>query len=298
MLDAFRDQVTSLGSRYEMTTLEAAVAFLCGRYRPQTDLCLLTFDDGLKDHYTDVLPILTHHHIQGLFFPATSCLEGRVATVHKVHFLMAALEFAEYRKALLSRLEALRPGTPTVGSAEDVARAYPWDPPEVGALKYLANYGLPQPLRDRIIGDLFAAYLGDDESFAKELYVTWDELREMQRHGMLVGGHSHQHLPLSGLSRQEQFSDLSHSFELLRKHLEPQAMWPFSYPYGRYDASTVQILHELGATCAFTVEAGLNDARQSLFTLRRLDPNDLSGPARAVVSTVAATSGSPANRVC
>ena len=87
---------------YEMATLESTLAFLQGTYTPARNLCLLTFDDGLKEHYTDVTPLLADSGIQGIFFPITSCLqEHRVASVHMNHFLMAALDFAVYQQRLL-----------------------------------------------------------------------------------------------------------------------------------------------------------------------------------------------------
>src|SRR6266850_5047152 len=75
MADDFRRQVAWLNERYEMATLESALALLAGSYQPKRDLCLLTFDDGLKDHYTEVLPLLAELRIEGLFFIITSCLE-------------------------------------------------------------------------------------------------------------------------------------------------------------------------------------------------------------------------------
>src|SRR5919199_1467305 len=171
--DEFRRQVAWLGERYEMATLESALAFLAGRYQPARDLCLLTFDDGLKDHYTEVLPHLSERRIQGLFFVITSCLEGRVASVHKNHFLMAALEFDEYRRAFLQRLAELSPETSTEVDVEQVRHAYRWDTPEVAAFKYLLNFRLPEALRDRILDDLFVEYLGDEKEFARELYLSW-----------------------------------------------------------------------------------------------------------------------------
>lgn len=95
----FRSQVALLSGRYEMATLDSALAFIAGKYQPKRDLCLLTFDDGFKEHYNDVLPILAERRIQGLFFVITSCLEEqRVVSVHKNHFLMADLDFEEYRQ--------------------------------------------------------------------------------------------------------------------------------------------------------------------------------------------------------
>lgn len=68
LTDDFRKQVDWLCERYEMATLESALAFWHGEYAPPRDLCLITFDDGLQEHYTDVLPILAERKIQGMFF--------------------------------------------------------------------------------------------------------------------------------------------------------------------------------------------------------------------------------------
>src|SRR5262245_10648640 len=84
----FRRQLTALQGQYEMATLESALDFLQGTYRPSCDLCLLTFDDGLKEHYTEVAPMLLDHGVQGIFFVITAGLEEhRVASVHMNHFL-------------------------------------------------------------------------------------------------------------------------------------------------------------------------------------------------------------------
>src|SRR4030095_477954 len=153
--------------RHEMASLESALAFLAGEFQPKRDLCLLTFDDGLKDHYTEVLPVLSEQGIEGLFFIITSCLEGRVVSVHKNHFLMAALEFDEYRQAFLKRLGELSPKTSTAVDSNRVQRTYRWDAPDVAAFKYLLNFCLEETLRDRVLDDLFAEYLGDEKTFAR-----------------------------------------------------------------------------------------------------------------------------------
>src|SRR5215470_5585259 len=75
LIDDFRQQVDELSSKYEMASVESALDFMTGEYRPRRDLCLLTFDDGLKEHYAYVTPILAETGIQGLFFLITGCLE-------------------------------------------------------------------------------------------------------------------------------------------------------------------------------------------------------------------------------
>src|SRR5437868_5507340 len=129
LLDDFAKQVSALAGRFEMATLESALAYLSGAYTPARDLCLLTFDDGLQEHFAEVTPILAERHIQGLFFVITSCADGAVvAPVHMNHLLMASLDFTTYRDAFMKILR--ESGTP-VAPAEPadtgtLRRTYPW----------------------------------------------------------------------------------------------------------------------------------------------------------------------------
>jgi peptidoglycan/xylan/chitin deacetylase (PgdA/CDA1 family) len=276
--DAFRRQVAWLCERQEMATLESALAFLAGEYQPERDLCLLTFDDGLKDHYAEVLPLLSERRIEGLFFVITSCLEGRVVSVHKNHFLMAALEFDQYRQAFLKRLAELSPETSTEVDTKQVLHTYRWDAPEVAAFKYLLNFRLEESLRDRILDDLFVEYLGNEKAFARDLYLSWDEARQMQACGMVIGGHSHSHVALATMDSDRQRADLETCTGMLHERLKPQTFWPFSYPYGKtnsFNPLTIEAIHDLGFACAFATEVGDNRVGQDLFSIRRIDTKDI-----------------------
>jgi peptidoglycan/xylan/chitin deacetylase (PgdA/CDA1 family) len=277
MLDDFRQQVVQLSSQFEMASLESAVDFLNGEYRPRRDLCLLTFDDGLKEHYREVLPFLAERHIRGVFFLITSAVQERkVASVHMSHFLMAALDFQEltssfFRKAVELCSDSFSP--PNV-DAEAATLTYRWDSPEVARFKYLLNFRMEPDLRDRVLRELFTAYISDETAFADSLYITWDEARQMQRSGMAMGGHTHQHQALAGLTPRELSSDLEACSRLLHQNLLVQAVWPFSYPFGKKDSfnlRAVRNLQQLGFRCAFSTEVGDNRRGADVFMIGRTD---------------------------
>ena len=275
----FEAQVESLAGRYEMATLESALDFLAGSYLPRRDLCLLTFDDGFKDHYTDVLPILAQRGIQGLFFVVTSCVEEhKVLPVHKNHFLMAALGFEEYRDGVLKCLAELSADTSTDVDMATAQRTYRWDTPEVAALKYLLNFRLEEDLRDRLLDMLFAQHLGDEAEFSHQLYLSWEEAREMQSAGQLIGGHTHTHVPLARLDDERQRADLEKCACILRERVSPQTLWPFSYPYGKSDTFntvSIQALRDLDFACSFSTEVGPNAPNTDPYAIRRFDPKDV-----------------------
>jgi peptidoglycan/xylan/chitin deacetylase (PgdA/CDA1 family) len=260
-----------------MATLESAMEFLNGTYKPSRSLCLLTFDDGLKEHYSEVTPFLAERKIQGIFFLITHCVdERRVASVHMNHFLAASMEWTKYRSEFIENLKSIDGDTAlrTRVDPEKAARTYPWDTAEVANFKYFFNFVVGSRARDRAIKILFDRHLGSEANFSNELYVSWKEAREMQRMGMMIGGHSHRHRPLSNLRRLELRLDLERCRCLLDKHLLPQTDWPFSYPFGKSDSFSEQIISELkllSFDCSFSTERGSSAPGSDIFSIRRVD---------------------------
>jgi peptidoglycan/xylan/chitin deacetylase (PgdA/CDA1 family) len=276
-VDAFRAQVQWLSEEFEMCSLEAALEFLGGTYRPRKDLCLLTFDDGLKEHFTEVMPILAERRIQGLFGVITGCVEtGSVAPVHKNHFLTAVLSFEEYRTRMARELDELSPGlTDQLKVDADVAqRSYPLDTREMASFKFMVNFLIHADVRDAAIRNLFVEVCGAESAFSSELYMNWQEIRALQSAGMLIAGHTHWHRPLSTLSPEELEFDVKTNRELLDAHASAQTRWPFSYPYGKrnsYSPEVIGRLKEARFDCAFNTENGHNVANTSLFEICRTD---------------------------
>ena len=277
LLEDFRAQVSELAAQFEMASLESAMDFLSGEYRPRRDLCLLTFDDGLKEHFTDVTPILHEKRIRGVFFVITGCLEEKkVAAVHMNHFLLASMEFEEYADAFFRKVVSMCPDAfaPLNVDASRAAQTYPWDTPEVARFKYLFNFGMDSDLRDRAVRELFTQQISDEATFAESLYITWDEARKMQKAGMAIGGHTHQHKPLSNISPRELDSDLETCHRLLHQNVAPQAVWAFSYPYGKKDSfhlRSVRKLQQLGFRCAFSTEVADNRRGADRYMIGRTD---------------------------
>ena len=275
LIEDFRRQVEMLSQSFEMAGLEAALDLLGGRYHPRRDLCLLTFDDGLKDHYTDVMPFLAERRIPGIFGVITACIEEhRVATVHKNHFLMAHLPLDSYCTAVMEGM--IEEGCSVEVDPIAAERSYPLDDPDTAALKYLINFLIEPSVRDGVLGRIFARYLGDESGFASRLYMNWDEVRQLQSAGMLIAGHSHEHNALSTQDHGALKADVERCRHLLDTRLRPQHLWPFSYPYGKansYSRSVIARLQECGFVCGFDTERGPNTAGADLFQLHRVDCN-------------------------
>jgi hypothetical protein len=195
------------------------------------------------------------------------------------HFLMATLDFDVYRSAFLRRLQDLIPRAITASAVDPTVaqRSYRWDSPEIASFKYFFNFVVDAQVRDQVLHSLFEEKIDTEDAFSQALYFDWEEAKQMQAAGMIIGGHSHQHRPLATLSVEELQWDLRTCQRLLGDHVRPQALWPFCYPYGKtnsFNAAAMSQLEKLQFACAFSSDVGTNRPGSNIFALHRLDCKD------------------------
>ncbi len=87
--DGFKRQLDYLENKYSIIQVQQLIDFKLGGRLPE-NACLLTFDDGYKDHFQFVMPELIKRKLQGSFFPpAKSVLEREILDVNSIHFILA-----------------------------------------------------------------------------------------------------------------------------------------------------------------------------------------------------------------
>jgi peptidoglycan/xylan/chitin deacetylase (PgdA/CDA1 family) len=115
---------------------------------------------------------------------------------------------------------------------------------------------------------------GSDPSF-----LTWKQVRGLERRGVEVASHTVSHAGLTGLSDQAALNELVRSRKTLERKLGHRVPW-LAYPYGDYDAHVESLARQAGYRLATTTVWG---ARQSarrplgLERLRVLDSTHVSG---------------------
>ena len=68
--DGFKRQLDYLSVNFSIITAEQLLSFAIGEEKKlPLNACLLTFDDGFKDHIQYVLPELKLRNLQASFFP-------------------------------------------------------------------------------------------------------------------------------------------------------------------------------------------------------------------------------------
>lgn len=103
-----------------------------------------------------------------------------------------------------------------------------------------------------------------------DAYLNWDQVRMLDKSGLItIGGHTidHPNLASETLSQQE--------YEIVqgKQELEQELGHPvqdFAYPYGSYNASTLQIVEEAGYETAVTTQPSDYQAPGYQYTLSRI----------------------------
>jgi sugar transferase (PEP-CTERM/EpsH1 system associated) len=260
--DLFEQQIVHLRQHYAVLPLTEAVDRLRARDLPPRALAV-TFDDGYRDNFECALPILKKYGIPATFFVVTGALDGKnrlmwdevMSRVRQIHDegTAGALLREPVPDWLAEKLRLLAAGEPADRVGERIAR----DMNRV-------------PVRERESGMAALRRVTPDSAYADPPLLSWDEIREMRRAGMLVGAHTVTHPFLDELDETTARNEIQGSVHTLKERLgEPIAL--FSYPRGRFKESLKPLLQECGIEAAVTTQAGRNSPGVDPYELRRLD---------------------------
>src|SRR5688500_2370366 len=101
----FEVQLDELSHQHTFVAWPAIGAALKGDRPLPNSACLLTFDDGVRDHYLNVFKVLRDRNLSGLFFVLARDEADGLILAHKIHFLLAGLGLAGLRQAIWEKLD-------------------------------------------------------------------------------------------------------------------------------------------------------------------------------------------------
>ncbi len=281
-VELFKEQIRHILKYYTVIRMEELIAGVKKEKILPDNSLLLTFDDGYKDHFEFVFPILDGAGVQGSFFPSAKAIqEQRVLAVNKIHFILATVaDKKQIVSDIFVELDKFREEYSLARNEyyyQKLAIAGRYDAAEVIFIKRILQRELPEKLRNLIIDLLFYKYVAKDErSFSQKLYMDVDQLKYLRQKGMYIGSHSYDHYWLDTLPPEKQVKEIELSLEFLKKTGCNIEDFVFCYPYGAYNESLLTILKEKGCSLALTTEVAIaNLEKNQRFALPRLDTNDL-----------------------
>ncbi|MGP9468256.1 polysaccharide deacetylase family protein [Halomonas sp. TP35] len=251
--------------------------------RPENALpegVILTFDDGLIDHYRYVRPILLERDIWGIFYVSSASLQAQeLLNVHRVHYLLG--RFGGSR--VLNALEKLLDDSLLIDGFFEQLKVSPYSMQSMDdhslRVKKVVNYALKPECKDIVLKKLFQEFVGNESEIAQDFYMNAAQIREMVDEGFTFGAHGKSHNLLTKFSKGALTREVTGSVQSLNTVLEKPSN-TFCYPYGGPDSWNEQVLSELqlqGITYGFCVDSSditPIDIKQRPLCLPRYDCNE------------------------
>jgi peptidoglycan/xylan/chitin deacetylase (PgdA/CDA1 family) len=271
----FAAQISGLATKWTIAK-EAQVEDAIGEGRSgnAAALCLITFDDGLKEQMRAVRWLMRQNLSAMCYVPTAPVVERRVLDVHKLHIVRTLRSDAALAISLSNKFGPLFSAT----DRDIAARQYPYDNDDARQVKYFLNFVVANEARREWLNRLFRELVGSEAEVADALYMDREDIRELARHGML-GTHGHSHAPLATLSASGVRQEIARSLDIL-EGITGIRVRGIAYPYGGSSAANETvggIAAELGLVYGLTMRAGVNGTAElaNAMLLSRIDTNDV-----------------------
>lgn len=259
---AFRERMRWIASWCNVLPLADAVALLERGELPARAVAI-TFDDGYADNATVALPILREASLPATFFVSTSFLDGGIMWNDAVIEAVRRAPGPVLDAACAGFDVASNGGLPIASAAERkvaIGRL-------LGTMKYL-----PQDERQARVDALVAA---TGVELPRDLMMTGEQVRELARAGMGIGGHTMTHPILTRLDASEARREIAEGRDRLQS-LVGQPVTLFAYPNGKpdtdYGTAHVRMVQALGFRAAVSTAPGAARCGDSPFELPRFTP--------------------------
>jgi peptidoglycan/xylan/chitin deacetylase (PgdA/CDA1 family) len=243
-----------LVNNYHVVSLEEAIRLLETGQSLRDDIFALTFDDCYKGWINYVLPECQRLEIPYAIFVATGPVDsGRPLFYDGLIFL------AENTWRKVIDLSAWGLGVFLLDTSNSTARF----------VENVHEYWRGKSVKDRnLFFQELSEYLEISLNFEKfnDIILDWDDVREMDTHGVTIGAHSVSHICLRDLPEAECFAEIKQSKQRLEEELGHSVIF-FAYPYGAhdyYERDTIRIVAAAGFRYAFTLDLDVSDSNQLL----------------------------------
>jgi peptidoglycan/xylan/chitin deacetylase (PgdA/CDA1 family) len=242
---------------------------------------LLTFDDGLKDHYSFVLQELLKRKIFGIFYiPTSPITTNKILDVHRIHLLLGKYGGEFIFNSIRKIISAEMFQTDALSKFNTISKNCKSNEEYSVCVKNILNSIEVTKSRQMILDVLMNNFFPNENDLVQELYMTKTELSYMHDNGMVLGSHTVNHPIMSDLDTEEQNKEISDSYDALDSITGKTSVKTFCYPHGGFNTFTVEtekLLTKHSCLFAFNVESrniNKNDLLKRPQALPRFDCNE------------------------
>ena len=277
----FETQLDWLEENFQVVPPDDFLSSLKDNFRTaRKPKCLLTFDDGTRDHLEVVAPILRRRSLSGVFSVLSWPSElQRMTVVHALHWALGLPEDRVWAK-IRDFAETHLGGEQVLGSLEDAKRTYPIEPDLRALIKNAVNFVMPLDASEQVMAEIAEAEGKPLNQLANEWFLSEPDLTQLDSWGMEVGIHGGSHQSLNLLGANGMKDEIIHCSSYLRDLLGKSPTW-FCHPFGGADATLqdLAIVHqacrEVDVSAILTTRKARVTPETSVYEIPRFDCIDL-----------------------
>jgi len=257
--NSFSAQIEYLKKHFEILSLREAVERL-KHAEIRRPTAVITFDDGYQNNFDVAFPILCKERIPATIFLTT----GLINTEDTVWYCRLNLALSQTHRDFIE-WNGYKFDLSTLYQKSKVSAAIQ------DSVKKLKHSQLMATIRH------IMSELGHDLDCSIDIgspfrMLDKNAIAEMAASGLIeFGAHTHRHIILSQLSKEERFNEIRQSINAVYE-LTGRACRCFAYPNGRiedYNGETIEDLKTCSIEIAVTTISGPNDKMTPVMELRR-----------------------------
>lgn len=253
----FEMQISTLSKYFNILPMSEAIERLKEKNLPNKAACI-TFDDGYADNAENALPILQKYGVPATFFIAAGFIDSGVMWNDKV------IEFVRHATGYRLDLNAVDLGRYEIESIEQRRQTLL---SLINKIKYL-----PLDQRHALIEQLYQLI---PIALPANIMMTTDQLRQLHRAGMEIGGHTVNHPILARTEYKTAYDEIVNGKTKLENIIQAPVRF-FAYPNGKprqdYLPEHVTLLRKIGFEAAFVTTPGAANYESDIYQLPRFTP--------------------------
>ncbi|QTA79101.1 Polysaccharide deacetylase family protein [Desulfonema limicola] len=258
----FEIQVKYFAQNCNVISLDTLAECILSKKKFPKKSIVMTFDDGYQDNYS-AYQIMKKYKIQGTFYVAAGCLgQGETLWLFEVIFLI------QQTKKLVLYLDINNENLqfPLSSKSEKMYAMR-----KITEIIKSNNLETRENIRKQLrikLNDV-----NDLNDKAKQVMLSWKQVKEMSDNGMTIGGHTMTHINLPNADYEDAKREIYECKSLIEEKTG-KPVKHFSYPnggnYDYYNDTIMQIIKQAGYLTSTTSNNGLVNMNSRLLELSRI----------------------------
>jgi len=256
-LKTFTKQIDILAKKYPIIPLSDSVNQCKSGYVKNRIQTVLTFDDGYRDSYEVIYPVLKEKGLPASFFIVTDYINSNkpiwIDELIKILSINTDIRRIEVADKVI-RQKIMKPRLSFIYSAVDSMKS----------LTCEARQDVFNLLNKQANKEIIPDYLNDR-------CMTWEQAKLMSANGMEIGGHGTSHSSLSRISFTEATQEIRKCKEIIENNIKTSCR-NFAFPFGcqkDYNQKLIDYVKDVGFQACLLNIHGYNRIKKDTFCFRR-----------------------------